>query len=95
MSRAGRIVPVAAIIAVAANTEGRREIIGLGIEAIIQRQQRMPPERNDDRLLVESQHRGFCILWPGRQIGKGGRTVREWVAARNQLAKMFAGRVDA
>ena len=27
----GRIVPVAAIIAVAANTEGRREIIGLGI----------------------------------------------------------------
>ena len=29
--RGGRIVPVAAIIAVAANTEGRREIIGLGI----------------------------------------------------------------
>ena len=27
----GRIVPVAAIIAVAANTEGRREIIGLGL----------------------------------------------------------------
>ena len=27
----GRIVPVAAIIAVAANTEGRREIIGPGI----------------------------------------------------------------
>jgi putative transposase len=27
----GRIVPVAAIIAVAANTKGRREIIGLGI----------------------------------------------------------------
>ena len=27
----GRIVPVAAIIAVAANTEGRREIIGLGV----------------------------------------------------------------
>ena len=27
----GRIIPVAAIIAVAANTEGRREIIGLGI----------------------------------------------------------------
>ena len=27
----GRIVPVAAIVAVAANTEGRREIIGLGI----------------------------------------------------------------
>jgi transposase-like protein len=27
----GRIVPVAAIIAVAANIEGRREIIGLGI----------------------------------------------------------------
>lgn len=27
----GRIMPVAAIIAVAANTEGRRDIIGLGI----------------------------------------------------------------
>lgn len=31
MRQGGRIVPVAAIIAVAANTEGRREIIGLGI----------------------------------------------------------------
>jgi putative transposase len=29
--KGGRIVSVAAIIAVAANTEGRREIIGLGI----------------------------------------------------------------
>ena len=31
MREGGRIVPVAAIIAVAANTEGRREISGLGI----------------------------------------------------------------
>ena len=30
----GRIVSVAAIIAVAANTEGRREIVGLGIESV-------------------------------------------------------------
>lgn len=30
MRQGGRIVPVAAIIAIAANTEGRREIIGLG-----------------------------------------------------------------
>jgi len=29
--RGGRIASVAAIIAVAANTEGRREIIGLGV----------------------------------------------------------------
>ncbi|MEO9632560.1 MAG: hypothetical protein ABJG14_19195 [Sulfitobacter sp.] len=25
---------------------------------------------------------------------KGGRAVREWVAARNQLAIVFAGRLD-
>ena len=31
MRQGGRIVSVAAIFAVAANTEGRREIIGLGI----------------------------------------------------------------
>ncbi|MCL7466595.1 transposase, partial [Phaeovulum sp. NW3] len=30
-----------------------------------------------------------------RNFEKGGRTVREWVAARNQLAIMFAGRFDA
>jgi transposase-like protein len=30
-----------------------------------------------------------------RNFEKGGRAVREWVAARNQLAKMFAGRFDA
>ncbi|WP_128253373.1 IS256 family transposase [Falsirhodobacter deserti] len=30
-----------------------------------------------------------------RNFEKGGRAVREWVAARNQLARMFAGRFDA
>lgn len=30
-----------------------------------------------------------------RNFEKGGRTVREWVAARNQLAMTFAGRFDA
>ena len=30
-----------------------------------------------------------------RKFEKGGRAVREWVAARNQLAIMFAGRFDA
>jgi transposase-like protein len=30
-----------------------------------------------------------------RNFEKRGRTVREWVAARNQLAIMFAGRFDA
>ena len=29
-----------------------------------------------------------------RNFEKGGRAVREWVAARNQLAIMFAGRFD-
>ncbi len=30
-----------------------------------------------------------------RNFEKGGRAVREWVAARNQLAILFAGRFDA
>lgn len=30
-----------------------------------------------------------------RNFEKGGRAVREWVAARNQLAIMFVGRLDA
>ena len=30
-----------------------------------------------------------------RNFEKGGRAVREWVAARNQLAIMFTGRFDA
>ena len=30
-----------------------------------------------------------------RNFEKGGRAVREWVAARNQLAMMLAGRLDA
>ena len=42
------------------------------IKAIIQRQQRVPPERNDDGFLVDLQHRGFGILGPGRQIGNRG-----------------------
>jgi transposase-like protein len=30
-----------------------------------------------------------------RNFEKGGRAVREWVAARNQLAIMFGERFDA
>lgn len=30
-----------------------------------------------------------------RNYAKGGRTIREWVAARNQLAIVFNGRFDA
>lgn len=30
-----------------------------------------------------------------RNFEKGGRAVREWIAARNQLAIMFTGRFDA
>ena len=37
-------------------------------------------------------HLSFLAI---RNFEKGGRTVREWVAARNQLAIMFAGRFDA
>lgn len=35
------------------------------------------------------------IFLATRSFEKGGRAVREWVAARNQLAIMFAGRFDA
>ena len=34
------------------------------IEAVVQRQERMPPERDDDRLLLDRQHRGSGILRP-------------------------------
>ena len=35
------------------------------------------------------------IFLASRNFEKGGRAVREWVAARNQLAIMFTGRFDA
>jgi transposase-like protein len=35
------------------------------------------------------------ILLAIRNFEKSGRNVREWVAARNQLAVMFAGHFDA
>ena len=38
----------------------------------LQWQQRVPPERDDDGLLPDRQHRGFGILRPGRQIGNRG-----------------------
>lgn len=37
------------------------------IETIVQRQQHVPAERDDERLLVERQHRGFGSLRPNRQ----------------------------
>ena len=38
------------------------------VKTVIQWQQRMPPERDDDRLLLDRQDRGSGILRPGRQI---------------------------
>src|ERR1700730_12550164 len=40
-----------------------------GIEAIVERQERMAAEGDDDRLLLDRQHRGFRALRSGRQIG--------------------------
>jgi len=42
------------------------------MKAILWRQQGMPPERDDDRLIIRRQHRGFRILRPGGQIGHRG-----------------------
>ena len=38
---------------------------------------------------------GKLIFLAIRNFEKGGRAVREWVAARNQLAILFAGRFGA
>src|ERR1700741_2807523 len=42
-----------------------------GIEAIVERQQRVAAESDDDRLVLDGQHRGLGIFWPGLQIGDG------------------------
>src|SRR6202049_4758042 len=40
-----------------------------GIKTIVERQQRVPAEGNDDRLLPDRQHRRLRLARPGRQIG--------------------------
>src|ERR1700730_17505770 len=41
------------------------------VEAIVERQERMPPKGYDDRLVLDRQHRRLCVFGPGRQIGEG------------------------
>ena len=43
-----------------------------GVEAIVERQQRMPPEGDDDRLLLDREDRRLRFFWTGRQIGDRG-----------------------
>ena len=43
----------------------------------------------------DGRRRRLTIFLAIRNFEKGGRAVREWVAARNQLAILFAGRFDA
>src|SRR6187401_1637626 len=38
------------------------------LEAVIERQQRVTPEGDDDRLVFQRQHRGMWLLWSRRQI---------------------------
>jgi len=38
------------------------------IEAIVQRQERVPAKGNDDGLFLDRQHRGLCIRRAGRKI---------------------------
>ena len=40
-----------------------------GVKAIVQRQQRVPAEGDDDRLLLNRQNRGLWLLRTGRQVG--------------------------
>src|SRR5271163_879162 len=39
------------------------------IEAIVERQERVPTEGDDDRLLLDREHRGFRLTRAGWQIG--------------------------
>lgn len=41
------------------------------IEAIVERQQRMPPESDDDRLLLDREHGRLGFLGTRRKIGNG------------------------
>src|SRR6185369_6056230 len=45
------------------------------IEAIVERQQCMPAEGDDDRLLLDSEHRGLRLLRACRAIGNGVPTL--------------------
>src|SRR5271168_1622185 len=42
------------------------------VEAIVQRQQRLPAKGDDDRLVLDRQDRRSWLLRPGRQIGHRG-----------------------
>src|SRR5580704_5392556 len=42
-----------------------------GIEAIVERQERVPAEGDEDRLLLDRAHRGFRFTRAGWQIGDG------------------------
>jgi len=41
------------------------------IEAIVERQQRMPPESDDDRLLLDGEHGRLGFLGTSREVGDG------------------------
>jgi hypothetical protein len=43
-----------------------------GVEAVVQRKQRVPAEGDDHRLILDRQHGGSGDLGAGRQIGGGG-----------------------
>jgi hypothetical protein len=42
-----------------------------GIEAIVERQQRMPPESDDDRLFLDGKDCRLGFLWACREISNG------------------------
>jgi hypothetical protein len=48
--------------------QGRLE----GVEAVVERQQRMTAEGNDDGLILDRQDRGSGLLRASAQVGDGG-----------------------
>ena len=45
------------------------------IEAVIERQQRVAPEGDDDRLFLDGEHRRSWLLRSGRQVGDRGPSL--------------------
>src|SRR5664279_6414883 len=43
-----------------------------GVMAVVERQERMTPEGDDDRLLLDREDRRLRFPWTGRQIGRRG-----------------------
>src|SRR5580700_8189838 len=64
--QAGDTVALQAAVQRRAGQVGDRRL--QGVEAVVERQERVPPKGNDDRLLFDRQHGGFRVFGTGRQV---------------------------